>query len=109
MSRRDFGKDQHGLVLTEYLILLGLLVGAAVISVFSIGDTFALSWQSWDGFYSLLDASGAGGSGPATAVAGAGDGATEPVTEGSDKVSRLPCENGILHGKAEHSHCGGRH
>lgn len=119
MSRRDFGKDQRGLVLTEYLILLGLLVGAAVISVLSIGDTLGTAWRSWDGFYGLLEATDAGGGGAGSAPAGsapsgtgdggAGDGGAEPVTAGSGKTSRLPCENGILHGKAERSHCGGKH
>ncbi|THD82454.1 hypothetical protein E7811_15545 [Aliigemmobacter aestuarii] len=42
-----FAKEESGLALTEYLILLGLLTGAVIIAVTLFGTNLAASWTAW--------------------------------------------------------------
>lgn len=42
-----FTRDEDGLALTEYLILLGLLVGGVVAAVLLIGEDLSTAWDSW--------------------------------------------------------------
>ena len=42
-----FSKDEDGLALTEYLILLGLLTGAVIAAVLLFGTTLGTNWSSW--------------------------------------------------------------
>lgn len=42
-----FSKDEDGLALTEYLILLGLLTAAVVIAVGLFGDNLGIQWDTW--------------------------------------------------------------
>lgn len=44
---RAFAREEDGVALTEYLILLGLLVGGVVVSVGLIGTELNTSWGSW--------------------------------------------------------------
>lgn len=44
---RHFKKDEDGLALTEYLILLGLLTGAVIAAVVLFGENLADSWEAW--------------------------------------------------------------
>lgn len=44
---RRFRKDEEGLALTEYLILLGLLTGAVILAVIAFGDGLGTAWQAW--------------------------------------------------------------
>lgn len=42
-----FAKEEEGIALTEYLILLGLLTGAVIIAVFAFGTQLGTLWQGW--------------------------------------------------------------
>lgn len=44
---RRFRKDQDGLALTEYLILLGLLTAAVIAAVLAFGGTLGDQWTTW--------------------------------------------------------------
>ncbi len=48
----DFAKDEEGLALTEYLILLGLLTGGVIVAVLSIGGSLQLAWGGWATWFS---------------------------------------------------------
>lgn len=54
MSDRDILRDDDGIALTEYLSLLGILVGAAILAVASFGGTMSAKWESWSRFSSAL-------------------------------------------------------
>ena len=87
MGRSGFQKEERGLALTEYLLLLGLLTGGALFSVQAIGGKLGEGWQSWAGVYETLK---------------------ELVPGQSEKDRKeTPCQNGINHGNAEVSNCGG--
>jgi len=49
---KRFSKEEDGIALTEYLILLGLLVGGVIIAVLAFGDALALVWDSWTTWFS---------------------------------------------------------
>ena len=51
----DFLKEEDGLALTEYLILLGLLVGAVIASVLIIGEELSAAWATWATFFQGTD------------------------------------------------------
>ena len=53
----DFVKEEEGLALTEYLILLGLLVGAVIASIIIIGDELSAAWATWATFFENTDPS----------------------------------------------------
>lgn len=42
-----FRKDQSGLALTEYLILLGLLTAAVIAAVLLFGQNLGDAWDAW--------------------------------------------------------------
>lgn len=42
-----FTNDEEGIALTEYLILLGLLVGGVIVAVLAFGDALSVLWNSW--------------------------------------------------------------
>lgn len=44
---QSFRKDEDGLALTEYLVLLGLLVGGIIVAVGAFGDNLDVLWQAW--------------------------------------------------------------
>lgn len=44
---RAFAREEEGVALTEYLILLGLLVGGVVASIVLIGGQLNTNWASW--------------------------------------------------------------
>lgn len=44
---QTFRKEEDGLALTEYLILLGLLTGAVIVAVLTFGQQLAGTWQDW--------------------------------------------------------------
>ena len=48
---QSFRKEEDGLALTEYLILLGLLVGASIAAVTLIGADLGAAWQTWVTFF----------------------------------------------------------
>ncbi|MBB4186192.1 pilus assembly protein Flp/PilA [Sinorhizobium terangae] len=49
---RAFAREEDGVALTEYLILLGLLVGGVIVAVTTAGDSLAAAWNSWGNFFS---------------------------------------------------------
>ncbi len=44
---KKFRRDEKGLALTEYLILLGLLTGAVITAVLLFGAELGANWESW--------------------------------------------------------------
>jgi pilus assembly protein Flp/PilA len=48
---QSFRKEEDGLALTEYLILLALLTGAVIGSVLLIGGNLGDAWLSWSEFF----------------------------------------------------------
>ncbi|OWW04107.1 hypothetical protein ATY81_17435 [Rhizobium sp. R72] len=50
-SVRAFAREEDGVALTEYLILLGLLVGGVIAAVTLAGTNLSDAWESWAGFF----------------------------------------------------------
>lgn len=50
-----FRKDEAGLALTEYLILLGLLTGAVIAAVLLFGQQLGINWDSWGDWMDAAD------------------------------------------------------
>lgn len=46
-----FVHDEDGLALTEYLVLLGLLVGGVIAAVIAFSGGLSDAWDSWTGFF----------------------------------------------------------
>ena len=44
---KEFRKNNSGLALTEYLLLLGLLTGAVVVAVLTFGLNLGNAWGAW--------------------------------------------------------------
>lgn len=42
-----FARDEDGIALTEYLILLGLLTGTVIAAVILFGTELSANWTSW--------------------------------------------------------------
>ena len=42
-----FGREDEGVALTEYLILLALLIGGVILAVTTAGGNLATAWTSW--------------------------------------------------------------
>lgn len=51
----SFIRDEEGIALTEYLILLGLLVGGVIASILLIGGELNTAWASWATFFEGTD------------------------------------------------------
>lgn len=49
-----FVRDEDGIALTEYLILLGILTAAVITAVGVSGTNLAAAWSSWGTFFSGL-------------------------------------------------------
>ncbi|MBC2835654.1 hypothetical protein [Paragemmobacter straminiformis] len=54
MLRIDFRRDESGLALTEYLVLLGLIGGGVIFTVLAFGGYLGENWRSWSGMYQML-------------------------------------------------------
>ncbi len=48
---RAFAREEDGVALTEYLILLGLLIGGVIIAVTTAGDNLAAAWTNWGSWW----------------------------------------------------------
>jgi pilus assembly protein Flp/PilA len=48
---RAFAQEEDGVALTEYLILLALLVGGVITAVTLAGDNLAIVWNAWAGWF----------------------------------------------------------
>ena len=49
-SVRAFAQEEDGVALTEYLILLALLVGGVITAVTLAGTNLATVWNAWAGW-----------------------------------------------------------
>lgn len=47
---KEFREDESGLALTEYLVLLGLLVGGVIAGVTLFGGNLNTTWNGWAGW-----------------------------------------------------------
>lgn len=58
----SFVKDEEGLALTEYLILLGLLTAGVIAAVISIGGSLSTAWTGWADWFTskIADLDGPG-------------------------------------------------
>jgi len=52
---RAFSREEDGVALTEYLILLGLLVGGVIASVGTIGTQLDTYWGEWATYFTNND------------------------------------------------------
>lgn len=52
---RAFSREEDGVALTEYLILLGLLVGGVIASVGTIGTQLGIYWGDWATYFTAND------------------------------------------------------
>ncbi|WP_429811835.1 hypothetical protein [Ensifer sp. B1-9] len=52
---RAFAREEDGVALTEYLVLLGLLSGGVIASVIAIGGDLQVAWSSWETFFGTGD------------------------------------------------------
>ncbi|MFT2213414.1 Flp family type IVb pilin [Rhizobium giardinii] len=48
---RAFAREEDGVALTEYLILLALLVGGVITAVTMAGTNLAAVWTAWAGWF----------------------------------------------------------
>jgi len=48
---RAFAREEDGVALTEYLILLALLVGGVIAAVTLAGTNLATVWNGWAGWF----------------------------------------------------------
>lgn len=49
--KNRFVRDEDGLALTEYLVLLGLLIGGVIAAVLAFSGGLAGAWNSWGTFF----------------------------------------------------------
>lgn len=113
---RELSCKEHGLALTEYLLLLGLVIGGVTFAIGTFSSAVGTSWRAWAGVYEAVSAAAgtqSAGSTPAGAQsggstpAGTQSGGSTPTETHGDRRT-LPCQNGIDQGNAERSRCGGR-
>lgn len=52
---QSFRKEEDGLALTEYLILLGLLTGAVILAVVGFGTELGALWTGWETWITNAD------------------------------------------------------
>lgn len=52
---RAFAREEDGVALSEYLVLLGLLVGGVIAAVTLAGQNLSTAWNGWAGFFLSLD------------------------------------------------------
>jgi pilus assembly protein Flp/PilA len=51
---RAFVREEDGVALSEYLILLGLLIGGVLATVQLAGTNLNAAWATWAGFFTTL-------------------------------------------------------
>lgn len=57
---QSFAADEEGIALTEYLILLGLLVGGVIVTVGLAGTSLNSAWTAWSTFWNGMTPTGGG-------------------------------------------------
>ncbi|MBZ9792428.1 hypothetical protein K9B32_20280 [Rhizobium sp. 3T7] len=50
-SVRAFAREEDGVALSEYLVLLGLLLGGVIAAVTLVSGNLATAWASWGTFF----------------------------------------------------------
>ncbi|APG92223.1 hypothetical protein [Sinorhizobium americanum] len=50
-----FAREEDGVALSEYLVLLGLLVGGVIGAVTTAGGSLSTAWTNWSGWFLVLD------------------------------------------------------
>ena len=58
-----FVREEDGVALTEYLVLLGLLVGGVIAAVLLAGKNLSTAWNSWGTFFTNMSCSASAGAG----------------------------------------------
>jgi pilus assembly protein Flp/PilA len=53
-----FGREEDGVALTEYLILLGLLIGGLITAVLIAGNSLENAWTAWGTWWDTLTPTG---------------------------------------------------
>lgn len=48
---RAFAHDEEGIALSEYLVLLGILIGGVILAVTAVGDTLNTVWYGWSDWF----------------------------------------------------------
>ena len=48
---KAFSREEDGVALTEYLMLLGLLIAGVIVAVQTAGGNLASAWDSWGSFW----------------------------------------------------------
>ena len=51
---RAFAREEDGIALTEYLILLGLLIGGLILAVGVAGNSLEGAWNAWGTWWAGL-------------------------------------------------------
>ena len=51
-----FSREEDGVALTEYLILLALLIGGVILTVQIAGQSLNAAWLSWSSFWNVMPA-----------------------------------------------------
>ena len=52
---RAFAREEDGIALTEYLILLGILTGGVVASVLIVGTQLSSAWGTWSTWFTSVN------------------------------------------------------
>ena len=48
---RAFRREEDGIALTEYLVLLGILLAGVIVAVAAASENLAEAWESWGTFW----------------------------------------------------------
>jgi len=56
---RAFARDEEGVALSEYLMLLALLIGGVLFAVTIAGENLNAAWYSWANWFTQLEYPGA--------------------------------------------------
>ena len=51
---KAFSREEDGIALTEYLILLGILTAAVITAITTSGANLSTAWDSWGTFFTGL-------------------------------------------------------
>lgn len=63
---RAFRREEDGVALTEYLVLLALLLAGVVVAVGAAGESLTGAWENWEDWWGTLPAPDGTGDGTTT-------------------------------------------
>lgn len=46
--------NEEGVALTEYLVLLAILLGGTLLAIAAVSQNISNAWNSWGGYYVVL-------------------------------------------------------